>query len=141
MGGKEGASGETGTCRRQESRCQKGGGEDGTKGVEVGCGQGCRPGGGTKEVRTGKGGESSGQEGREEVGNCGISTDAGSRGAVGFVHGGPRDGNQFTESRALRVTQIMHSPGVTIGAYARNHIGRDWPPCAGHRLLGGAYYH
>lgn len=36
----------------------------------------------------------------------GISTDAGSRGAVGFVQGGTRDGNQFTESRALRALRV-----------------------------------
>ena len=95
MGDKEGGSSETGTGRRQESRCQKGSGEEGTKGGEESCGQGRRPEGGTKEVRPSKGGESPGQEGFEEVGfgHCsthrggGISTDIGSRGAVGFVPG------------------------------------------------------
>ena len=97
MGGKEGRSSETRT-RRQESPCQKGGGEGGTG--DEGCGQGCRPEGCTTEVRPGKGVESSGQEDSEE--DClghgsthrggGINTDAVSRGDVGASFtGAPMD--------------------------------------------------
>src|ERR1022692_3174281 len=127
MGGKEGGSSETGTGRRQEGRCQKGGGEDGTsKGGEEGCGQGRRTEGGTKEVRPGKGGESSGQEGCEEVGfghnrRGGSSTDVGSRGAVA----------SFTASNVARQHEKLtgkHRPVVEDRAVSRRCLPSSHGP-------------
>src|ERR1035437_1956698 len=125
MGAKEGGSGQAGTRRRQESR----GGEDGaSKGGDQGCGEGRRPESGPKEVPPGKGCEgpgqegceSSGQESCEEGGVRGVSTEAGSRGAVGFGH---RPGFR---PRAETICE-KHQPG------------RDCSPLSRGENLGGVH--